>query len=137
MAAKKSGGLGRGLDALLKILSLCRRCRLLMSRKNAGKTLSPDAINYIEINDIMPNRTQPRRFFDDDKISELADSIREHGMIQPVVVRPASGDGFEIVAGERRWRAARKADLRSNSVYYQGNFRPGKYASCFDREYAA
>lgn len=81
-------------------------------QKNAGKTLSPDAINYIEINDIMPNRTQPRRFFDDDKISELADSIREHGMIQPVVVRPASGDGFEIVAGERRWRAARKADLR-------------------------
>ena len=74
--------------------------------------MSPDAINYIEINDIMPNRTQPRRFFDDDKISELADSIREHGMIQPVVVRPASGDGFEIVAGERRWRAARKADLR-------------------------
>ena len=78
----------------------------------------------------------PGRFFDDDKISELADSIREHGMIQPVVVRPASGDGFEIVAGERRWRAARKADLRVIPVL-SGNFRPGKYASCFDREYAA
>ena len=113
MAAKKSGGLGRGLDALFEDTLLMQEVSVADEpQKNAGKTLSPDAINYIEINDIMPNRTQPRRFFDDDKISELADSIREHGMIQPVVVRPASGDGFEIVAGERRWRAARKADLR-------------------------
>ena len=113
MAAKKSGGLGRGLDALFEDTLLTQEVSVADEpQKNAGKTLSPDAINYIEINDIMPNRTQPRRFFDDDKISELADSIREHGMIQPVVVRPASGDGFEIVAGERRWRAARKADLR-------------------------
>ena len=113
MAAKKSGGLGRGLDALFEDTLLMQEVSVADEpQKNTGKTLSPDAINYIEINDIMPNRTQPRRFFDDDKISELADSIREHGMIQPVVVRPASGDGFEIVAGERRWRAARKADLR-------------------------
>ena len=80
MAAKKSGGLGRGLDALFEDTLLMQEVSVADEpQKNAGKTLSPDAINYIEINDIMPNRTQPRRFFDDDKISELADSIREHG----------------------------------------------------------
>lgn len=137
MAAKKSGGLGRGLDALFEDTLLMQEVSVADEpQKNAGKTLSPDAINYIEINDIMPNRTQPRRFFDDDKISELADSIREHGMIQPVVVRPASGDGFEIVAGERRWRAARKADLRVIPCIIREISDQGKYASCFDREYA-
>ncbi len=63
MAAKKSGGLGRGLDALFEDTLLMQEVSVADEpQKNAGKTLSPDAINYIEINDIMPNRTQPRRF---------------------------------------------------------------------------
>ena len=66
---------------------------------------------YIDINDIKPNANQPRKTFDEDKLEELAASIAEHGLIQPVVLRK-SGKGYEIVAGERRWRAARKVGIK-------------------------
>ena len=64
----------------------------------------------IDINEIKPNHNQPRKTFNEEKIEELADSILEHGIIQPLVVRK-NGSSYEIVAGERRWRAARKASL--------------------------
>ena len=67
-------------------------------------------MRYIKIHDIMPNLNQPRKTFQEDKIEELAASIKEHGIIQPIVVRKQE-NGYEIVAGERRWRAARKAEL--------------------------
>jgi ParB family chromosome partitioning protein len=70
-----------------------------------------NGIAYININDIKPNANQPRKTFDEDQLEELAASIKEHGLIQPIVLRKA-GDGYEIVAGERRWRAARKANLK-------------------------
>lgn len=85
-------GLGRGLEAL--ILS------------------EPDesAVQEVKINEIEPNSGQPRKAFDQDKLEQLAESIKAHGIIQPLVVRKRNGN-FEIVAGERRWRAARIAGL--------------------------
>ena len=102
---KKTRGLGRGLDALFADQAPIRKEK----EESTGES-SPDAVIYININDIKPNAQQPRKSFDPDKIRELADSLREHGIIQPLVVRK-SGDFYEIVAGERRWRAAREAEL--------------------------
>ena len=70
-------------------------------------------LQYININNIIPNTTQPRTFFDDDAINELAESIKENGLIQPIVVRPIDNDKYEIVAGERRYRACHRALLEN------------------------
>lgn len=70
-----------------------------------------DVIIYANINDIKPNAAQPRKRFDEDKIRELAESIKANGVIQPLIVRPAE-NGYELVAGERRWRASRIAGLK-------------------------
>lgn len=93
MAVKK-GGLGRGLDALF----------------NENSTENGGVIN-VNINDIEPNREQPRKDFDEDALSELAESIAEHGLIQPIVVKPETNGRYSIIAGERRWRACRMAGL--------------------------
>lgn len=74
-------------------------------------TNAAGSIIYIGVNDIKPNSNQPRKTFDEEKIQDLADSIIEHGIIQPIIVRKAKA-GYEIVAGERRYRAARKAKLK-------------------------
>ena len=87
MAKKQS--LGMGLDALFG--------------DNGGET---SGAQTLRVSDIEPNRKQPRQNFDDAAIAELADSIRQHGLIQPIVVRSV-GAGYQIVAGERRWRACR------------------------------
>lgn len=114
MASKKSGGLGRGLEALFVDTALIQEVSVDAEHENDLEDgAASDTIHYIDINDIVPNRSQPRRFFDEEKIQELADSIREYGMIQPVIVRSSTGSGYEIVAGERRWRAARKAELKT------------------------
>ncbi|HEY3765874.1 MAG TPA: ParB/RepB/Spo0J family partition protein [Gaiellales bacterium] len=89
-------GLGRGLAALVAEFPA------------AGQASMVD----IEISQVRPNPRQPRRNFDDDAIHRLADSVRADGIVQPIVVRD-TGDGYEIVAGERRWRAARIAGLRT------------------------
>ena len=93
MAAKK-GGLGRGLDSLFD--------------ENAADSTGAVIIN---INDIEPNRGQPRKDFDETALSELADSIVQHGLIQPIVVKPTIDGTYSIIAGERRWRASRMAGL--------------------------
>lgn len=67
----------------------------------------------IDLDRIRLNPNQPRKFFDDEKLDELAESIRRNGIIQPVLVRPVDGDSFELVAGERRFRAAVQAGLRT------------------------
>ena len=102
---KKTRGLGRGLDALFADQAPIRK-----EAEKKEEEKSADAVQYININDIKPNAQQPRKSFDPDKIRELADSLREHGIIQPLVVRK-SGEVYEIVAGERRWRAAREAGI--------------------------
>ena len=98
MAAAKKGGLGRGLESLFSDNS---------SEVQVKRTL--------RTSEIEPNRLQPRKSFDDDAIASLADSIKTHGMIQPLVVRPYMGT-YQIVAGERRWRAAREAAVEEVPV---------------------
>ena len=116
MAAKapKKGGLGRGLDALFADVPVTapEPEKIIKEEKKAAaeETVAEDRVNYIKIHEIMPNANQPRKTFNEEKISELADSITEHGIIQPIVVRKKK-KGYEIVAGERRWRAAMKAGL--------------------------
>ena len=94
MAAVKKGGLGRGLDALF----------------NENATDEKGVVT-LRLSEIEPNRNQPRNNFDEEALSELADSIAKHGLIQPIVVRPTSSGAYQIVAGERRWRACRMAGL--------------------------
>lgn len=112
MAAKaKNRGLGRGLDALFADQApVYNPVKEDMEEKTAAET-GGNAVVYININDIKPNENQPRKTFTEEKLNELAASITEHGIIQPLVVRKNKGS-YEIVAGERRWRAARKAELK-------------------------
>jgi ParB family chromosome partitioning protein len=70
-----------------------------------------EALREIDIDRILPNSHQPRKNFDEDALNELADSIREHGVVQPVVVRPLDDGFFQLIAGERRWRASQRAGL--------------------------
>lgn len=95
MMAVKKGGLGRGLEALFA--------------ENAVEE-GNHAVS-LPIADIEPNRGQPRKQFDDAALADLAASIAQHGVIQPLLVRPLPGGGYQLVAGERRWRAARMAGL--------------------------
>lgn len=107
--AKKSRGLGRGLDALFAEQAPIMPDNPVETEEKSNSHVG-DKVFYIDINDIKPNAEQPRKTFDKEKISELSQSIIEHGIIQPLVVRK-SGKHYEIVAGERRWRAAREAEL--------------------------
>jgi ParB family transcriptional regulator, chromosome partitioning protein len=104
MASTKGRGLGRGLEALIVDTEI--------SAIEPENGPSKDGVSYIDINEIKPNRNQPRKLFDADRLQELADSISEHGVIQPLIVRSVD-NGYELVAGERRWRAARLAGLKA------------------------
>ena len=75
-------------------------------------TFRQTRIYFLRIIDIEPNMSQPRTSFDEEKLSELADSIRQHGVIQPITVRREGNGLYRIIAGERRWRAARMAGLK-------------------------
>jgi ParB family chromosome partitioning protein len=90
-------GLGRGLDALLS--------------SSSEETASRETLQVIAVDRLRPGKYQPRTRMDAASLAELADSIREQGVMQPILVRPVDG-GYEIVAGERRWRAAQQAGLR-------------------------
>lgn len=92
--AKNKGGLGRGLDALFNDNSTDR-----------------NTLIEVSLIDIEPNREQPRKTFDEKALAELADSIKEHGLLQPIIVKPLAGGTYRIIAGERRWRASRMAGL--------------------------
>jgi ParB family chromosome partitioning protein len=92
--AQQRKALGRGLSALL-----------------GTPDLDADQLKEIDIERILPNAHQPRKDFNDASLSDLADSIRVHGVLQPVVVRPLDDGFFQLIAGERRWRAAQRAGL--------------------------
>ena len=94
--ANKKGGLGRGWDALIYDNSV---------ESSAGQAVT------LPINDIEPNRKQPRKEFEPKALAELSDSIKEHGVLQPLLVRPMTDGSYRLVAGERRYRAARMAGL--------------------------
>lgn len=96
MAPKKSG-LGRGLGSLLTDNSI-----------EENSSVQPMKLNLM---DIEPNKEQARKIFDEAALSELADSIAQHGVLQPLLVRPLLGGGYQLIAGERRWRASRMAGL--------------------------
>ena len=112
MSAAKKGGLGRGLDALFADVPVKEPEEVEEADESVQHASGDDrdTVKYIKIHDIMPNANQPRKTFNEEKIEELAASIREHGIIQPIVVRRHKS-GYEIVAGERRWRAAMRAEL--------------------------
>lgn len=95
MGAKKPA-LGKGLGALIPDIEVT----------------SEDTVVEVNINEIEPNADQPRKKFDEDKLQELAESIKEHGVVQPVIVKK-DGDFYKLIAGERRWRAARMAGLKT------------------------
>ncbi len=98
--AKKMSGLGKGLGAL-------------MLENNADAMISTSTLG---INEIVPNKEQPRKTFDEVALQELADSITQHGVLQPLLVRPMPAGGYQLVAGERRWRASRLAGLKEVPV---------------------
>ncbi len=104
MATKKRG-LGRGLDALLADSTAA-------GKKKTTTSLDPDQLTRLPVERIRRGRWQPRTHFDEQALAELADSIRAQGMVQPVVVRAADDGHYELIAGERRWRAAQLAELR-------------------------
>ena len=93
------GGLGRGYETLF-----------------SDNTTEVQNVSTLRVAEIEPNRDQPRKNFDDSAIAALADSIREHGMLQPILVRPLENGSYQIVAGERRWRAARMLGLEEVPV---------------------
>jgi ParB family chromosome partitioning protein len=95
----KKSGLGKGLGALI--------------RENEQDVTS--TVTELKITELEANQNQPRRFFDDEALRELSDSIKEHGVVQPIIVRKKD-DNYQIVAGERRWRAARLAGLKTVPV---------------------
>ena len=99
MAAPKKKGLGRGLEALFEEISveIPEEKETVKKDKKTDKTEAESGVLYVDINDIKPNVHQPRKTFDEDKLEELASSIREHGIIQPVVLRSTDG-GYEIGA---------------------------------------
>ena len=103
MASQKRNALGRGLDALLSMDDV--------------KTEGSSSINEIELAKITVNPNQPRREFDQTALQELADSIAEIGIIQPITLRKLSDDEYQIIAGERRYRASQKAGLTTIPAY--------------------
>lgn len=95
-------GLGRGLDSLIP--------------KNFDSSLLTDKqerVQSLDVVTVRPNPRQPRRHFDSQSLKELADSIKQHGILQPLVVTPEKDGKYTIIAGERRWRAAKLADLKT------------------------
>lgn len=101
--ALKRNALGRGLDSLISMGDI--------------QTGGSSAINEIEVDLIFPNPEQPRRTFDEDTLEELAASIRELGIIQPLSLRDAGDGTYQIIAGERRWRAAKLAGIGTVPAY--------------------
>lgn len=93
--SKKFGGLGKGLDTIFA----------------ENETEDSNSSVMLKISEIEPNRSQPRKDFDENSLSDLAQSISQHGLLQPLLVRPLPIGGYQIVAGERRYRACRMAGL--------------------------
>ena len=124
MPAKKTG-LGRGLDALFpekssdKELTKKNQINKKQTEKQIEKQVAPEdekkAEMLVKISKVEPNRSQPRKQFDEDSLLELAESIKQYGILQPLLVSD-KGDFYEIIAGERRWRAAKLAGLKEVPV---------------------
>lgn len=99
----KTNGLGRGLDALIDTTHI--------------NTNGSSSISEVDLSLIMPNPDQPRRTFDEDALNELAESIKEHGVISPITLKKNTGNTYLIIAGERRFRAAKQVGLTTIPAY--------------------
>lgn len=110
LGRKRPSGLGRGLNALLGEVG---REEPLVRRDEGGEGQAnmTSGLRALPLAEIRPHPGQPRRYFDEEALDDLARSIAQRGVIQPVIVRPRKGGGYELVAGERRWRAAQRARL--------------------------
>ena len=110
MAAR---GLGKGLDSLIP--NTIGESKKKSVGKETGTENGNNAETFVKITKVEPNREQPRKNFNEDALQELADSIKEHGILQPILVKDRK-DHYEIIAGERRWRAAKLAGLKEVPV---------------------
>ena len=118
MAVRKTGGLGRGLDALIPAKASAEKEAVKRPQteiKAEKKTAPVVAEKKVRISSVEPNRSQPRKHFDEDALLELAESIKQYGVLQPLLVSDKKGY-YEIIAGERRWRAAKIAGLKEIPV---------------------
>ena len=121
MAARKTGGLGRGLDALIPNKAggtskeTVKRTRSTGKKEKTEAQEKPAVERLVKISSVEPNLNQPRRHFDEDALMELSESIKQYGVLQPLLVSDKK-DYFEIIAGERRWRAAKMAGLKEVPV---------------------
>jgi ParB family chromosome partitioning protein len=111
----RRGGLGKGLGALIPA--------------EAQQTGSEDGLEQLPVASIRPNPYQPRSHFDEEALAVLAESIREVGVLQPVLVRPAD-EGYELIAGERRWRAARRVGLQVIPALIRWRTSTGRISTC-------
>ena len=121
MAARRTGGLGKGLDALIPnkvggaANETSKKTRSAVKKDRTVSEKKPAAERLVKISSVEPNLKQPRRHFDEDALLELSESIKQYGVLQPLLVSDKK-DYFEIIAGERRWRAAKMAGLKEVPV---------------------
>ena len=114
MAVKKKG-LGKGLDSLIPAGNSAKTVSKSSEMVSQSSEVSEKGEKMVKINMVEPNRNQPRRNFEEDSLLELADSIKQFGVLQPLIVRKQN-DYYEIIAGERRWRAAKLAGIKEIPV---------------------
>jgi ParB family chromosome partitioning protein len=113
MAGKRTRGLGKGIDAMISDTE--ENGKQDTKVKEVVREVVKE-VSTIDINKIEPNSNQPRKNFDEDKIHELAESIKQHGLIEPLIVQEGKKGFYTIIAGERRWRAAREAGVKDIPV---------------------
>lgn len=113
--SRKNNGLGKGIEelGLHELISGMQKSVPIAKRERID---SLQGLHYLPINRLEPGKYQPRTSIDDNSLLELSQSIRSHGVIQPIIARPLNDSSFEIVAGERRWRAAKLANLQTVPV---------------------
>ena len=118
MTAKKGGlgrGLGRGLDAMISDTAKPRSADKAQEKPLHQETNPKDKVFMVKLSQVEPNRKQPRKQFDEDALLELAESIKQFGVLQPLLVQKKD-DYYEIIAGERRWRASKLAGVKEIPV---------------------
>ncbi len=118
MTAKKGGlgrGLGRGLDAMISDTSNTRSTEKVQEKPSHQESDPKDKVFMVKLSQVEPNRKQPRKQFDEDALLELAESIKQFGVLQPLLVQKKD-DYYEIIAGERRWRASKMAGVKDIPV---------------------
>lgn len=111
--------LGKGLSSLIPAAPIAALNTATVTSITASATPPTNAVHTIPIDDIVPNRLQPRKHFNEEALDDLANSIRVHGIIQPIVVCPLPNGRYELIAGERRWRASKKAGLTEVSAVFK------------------